>query len=85
MPEEPGPTVCNHLNTLLGKTSKGREWLVEHASSGQVINNKRDWKYIEPGPGVKIQVNTNTETGNDPMPQLYNLKTDIGEKNNVSS
>ena len=45
---------------------------------------KGDWKFIEPGPGVKVQVNTNTETGNDPMPQLYNLKTDIGEKNNVA-
>jgi len=45
---------------------------------------KGDWKYIEPGPGVKIQVNTNTETGNDPMPQLYNLRTDIGEKNNLA-
>jgi len=45
---------------------------------------KGDWKYIEPGPGVKIQVNTNTETGNDQMPQLYNLRTDIGEKNNLA-
>jgi hypothetical protein len=22
--------------------------------------------------------------GNDPLPQLYNLKTDLGEKNNVA-
>jgi hypothetical protein len=44
-----------------------------------------DWKYIEPSQGPKIQVNTNTETGNDPLPQLYNLKTDIGEKNNVAA
>jgi hypothetical protein len=32
-----------------------------------------------------LQVNTNTETGNDPLPQLYDLKTDIGEKNNLAS
>jgi hypothetical protein len=29
-------------------------------------------------------VNTNTETGNDPLPQLYNLTSDPGEKNNVA-
>jgi len=29
-------------------------------------------------------VNTNTETGNDPLPQLYNIKTDLGEKINVA-
>ena len=27
---------------------------------------------------------TNTELGNDPNDQLYNLKEDIGEKNNVA-
>jgi hypothetical protein len=29
-------------------------------------------------------VNTGTETGNDTIPQLYDLKTDIGEKINVA-
>jgi len=84
VPEGAGPDSRNHINTLLGKTSEGREWLVEHSSSGKLSIIKGDWKYIEPGPGVKIQVNTNTETGNDPMPQLYNLRTDIGEKNNLA-
>jgi len=76
------PDSFNHLDALLGKDKNGREWLVEHAGRLTII--KGDWKYIEPGPGPKIQVNTNTETGNDPMPQLYNLKEDIGEKNNLA-
>jgi arylsulfatase A-like enzyme len=73
------------LNTLLGKSKTGREWLVEHASNGRLSLIKGDWKTIEPGPGVKVNVNTNTETGNDTVPQLYNLRTDIGERNNLAS
>ncbi len=79
---EEGPDSFNQLDALLGKSGKGREWLVEHAGRLTII--KGDWKYIEPGGGAKVQVNTNTETGNDPLPQLYNLKTDLGERNNVA-
>ena len=77
------PDSFNFINTLTGKSKTGREWLVEH--SGRLTIIKGDWKFIEPGQGVKIQVNTNTETGNDPLPQLYNLKNDLGEKNNVAT
>ena len=77
-----GPDSFNYIDILLGKSKKGREWLVEH--SGRLSIIKGDWKFIEPGPGVKIQVNTNTETGNDSQPQLYNLKTDLSEKKNVA-
>ena len=79
-----GPDSFNYLETLLGRSDKDREWLIEQSSSGRLSIIRGDWKYIEPGPGAKIQVNTNTETGNDPLPQLYNLKTDLVEKNNVA-
>lgn len=81
--KEDAPDSFNSLNTLLGKSNTGREYLVEHAGRLTII--KGDWKFIESGGGQKIQVNTNTETGNDPEPQLYNLKTDLGEKNNVAA
>jgi hypothetical protein len=29
--------------------------------------------------------NTNTELGNDPQPQLYDLAVDVGEKQNVAA
>jgi arylsulfatase A-like enzyme len=80
--ETDAPDSFNQIDALLGKSKKGREWLVEHAGRLTII--KGDWKYIEPGQGNKIQLNTNTETGNDPLPQLYNLKSDIGEKINVA-
>ncbi len=78
-----GPDSFNQLDALLGKSEKGREWLVEHAGRLTII--KGNWKFIEPGPGQRINVNTNTELGNDTLPQLYNLKTDIGERYNLAS
>jgi arylsulfatase A-like enzyme len=77
-----GPDSFNQINALLGKTVKGRDWLVEH--SGRLSIIKDDWKYIEPGPGPKLLLNTDTETGNDIIPQLYNINIDIGEKNNIA-
>lgn len=78
------PDSFNQLTALIGKSKTGRDWVVEHASNGRLSIIKGDWKFIETGPGVKLNVNTNTETGNDPLPQLYNLKSDLGEKNNVA-
>jgi arylsulfatase A-like enzyme len=77
-----GPDSFDQLNALLGTSETGRDWLVEHAGRLTII--KDDWKFIEPGTGVKLMINTNTETGNDPQPQLYNLRIDIGERNNVA-
>jgi len=85
MPPDAGPDSFDELNTLTGKSLTGREWLVEHSSNGRLSLIRGDWKIIEPGPGPRLNVNTNIETGNDTVPQLYNLKTDLGEKNNVAA
>lgn len=79
--ENDAPDSFNQIDALLGKSDEGRKWLVEHASRLTII--KDDWKYIEPGKGAKIQGNTNTETGNDTLPQLYNIRTDVAEKTNL--
>lgn len=80
-----GPDSHDHLDALLGRSGTGREWLVEQASRSKLSIIRGDWKYIEPGEGEKVLVQTNTETGNDPLPQLYNLKTDLGERNNIAA
>jgi arylsulfatase A-like enzyme len=74
----------NMLDALMGKTNQGRTVLVEQGGALSVING--DWKYIAPskGPGNTGPLLTNIETGNSLLPQLYNLKDDIGEKNNLS-
>ena len=77
------PDSFNILSALLGKSPAGREHLVEHARVLSLI--KGNFKYIEPGKGPKINKNVNIELGNDPKPQLYNLKNDLDEKHNIAS
>lgn len=79
-----GPDSFDHLGTLLGKSKSGREWVIEHAANGRLSIIRGTWKYIEPGPGPKINQNANIELGNDTLPQLYDLSSDLGEKKNVA-
>jgi arylsulfatase A-like enzyme len=76
------PDSQDVMGALLGEASQGREWLVEHSRALSL--RKGEYKLIEANPGPKIQVNTNTETGADPKPQLYNVKTDIGEQKDLA-
>jgi len=43
-----------------------------------------DWKYIVPNNGNRLSTLTNIELGNNRQPQLFNLKNDVGEKNNLA-
>ncbi len=79
------PDSYNMLNTLLGSSAKGRDHLIEQSLNSTLSIIQGDWKYIEPSKGLAVNKPTNTELGNDPLPQLYNLKTDIGERNNVAA
>jgi arylsulfatase A-like enzyme len=76
-----GPDSQNVLGALLGESKTGRKQLVEHA---QVLALRDGtWKFIEPGTGPKRNAATNTELGNDPASQLYDLNADLGETNNL--
>ena len=68
---------------LLGKSKTGRGHLVEQASALSLRQGQ--WKYIEPNRGPRINTETNTQLGNDPAEQLYDLSVDPGETNNVAS
>jgi arylsulfatase A-like enzyme len=81
--EGAGPDTQDQSRVLLGEDKKGRDWLVEHAGTLALVEG--DWKFIAPNNGQKVQVNTNTETGNDPQPQLYDLSKDLGEKTNLAA
>ena len=76
------PDSQNVLPALLGKSKIGRTHLVEQASA--LALRQGQWKYIEPSRGPKKNMNTNTELGNDPAGQLYNLADDLGETQNVA-
>jgi arylsulfatase A-like enzyme len=72
----------NMWNALNGNSPKGRTSLIEHAGTLAIIQN--DWKYIEPIKMQKLFKEVNIESGLDTIPQLYNLKNDIGEKINLA-
>jgi arylsulfatase A-like enzyme len=73
----------NTLDVFLGKTDKGREYLVEDA----FVKTLRmgNFKYIPPRKGPKkIQWGVDMETGFNIKPQLYDLSNDAGERNNIA-
>jgi arylsulfatase A-like enzyme len=76
------PDSFDELPALLGKSEKGRPYLVEHAGSLSILED--GWKFIAPSNGPRMNKNTNTELGNDPKPQLYKLRDDPGEQHNVA-
>lgn len=71
------------LDALLGKSKMARTELVEEA--GALSLRQGNWKYIEPNNKQKVNKQTNTELGNDTVPQLYDLNRDQGERENLAS
>jgi arylsulfatase A-like enzyme len=78
-----GPDSLDHLPALLGRSTNGRAELVEGA--GGLSLRQGQWKYIEPNKRQKINKETNTELGNDSVPQLYDLSQDPGETTNLAT
>ncbi len=82
LPENAAPDSQNQLKSWTGKDKNGRKYVMEQSGTLSVI--KGNWKYVEPAKGDSYWPWTNTETGINPEPQLYDLSKDIGEKNNVA-
>jgi arylsulfatase A-like enzyme len=71
------------IDQLLGKSQIDREHFVHQGISTNALI-QGEWKYIVPSDKPKMNVNTNTEMGTDPEPQLYNLTNDLGETKNLA-
>ncbi len=82
--EKDAPDSFEMLDQLFGKSDVERPHFVHQGISTMAII-QGDWKYIVPNKGRKISEFTNIEMGNDPLPQLYNLKDDRGETNNLAA
>ena len=76
------PDSVNLIDAFLGSSRTGRQELVEQAG-GQALRSGH-WKYIEPSKRPRMNVQTNTELGNDTVPQLYDLSRDPGERENLA-
>lgn len=73
----------NILDVFMGKSSKGREKLVIEAMSRTAFK-KGDWVMIPPYKGPKVFKGKNIETANANNYQLYNLKEDPNQQNNLA-
>lgn len=83
IPEGAAPDSRNHLSALLGG-GPDREYVVEQNLNNTLSIIVDGWKYIEPSNKMRINRLTDTELGNDPMRQLYNLREDVGERHNLA-
>ena len=82
--ENTTPDSQNILDALLGKSEIGRSGLLL-GQGGITTYRKGDYVLIPPHNGTKINENVNIETGRDTVIQLYNIKTDRGQQNNIAN
>ncbi len=73
----------NLLDVFMGKSSQGREKLIIEAMSRTAFK-KDDWVMIPPYKGPEVFKGKNIETANDNTYQLYNLKEDPSQQNNLA-
>ena len=71
------------LDVFLGTSTKGRDNLILEATTRTAFR-QGDWVMIPPYKGRKIVTSVNIETANSKKFQLYNLKEDIGQQNNLA-
>jgi arylsulfatase A-like enzyme len=78
------PDSFNQLDAWLGKSKKGRRYMLEQAFTLGLRDGK--WKYIAPqqNPTPEWLKNKKVPTGLGDSVQLYNLKKDPKETHNVA-
>lgn len=81
--EVEGTDSQNLMAALLGESPTGREALVLEATSRTALR-QGDWLMIPPYSGPAVNKSVNIELGNAEDFQLYNLKDDIGQRNNLA-
>ncbi|MGN0062513.1 MAG: arylsulfatase, partial [Alloprevotella sp.] len=73
-----------HLCNLLGGDASPRPYVIEQSLSHTLSVRTATWKYIEPSEGREFMQLEKVETGNAPLPQLYDMTDDSGERTNVA-
>lgn len=71
------------MNALLGDQEAGRDYMVKSSGTFSIVRGH--YKYILPNGGSKYNKLTDIELGNDSVDQLYDLKADPSERNNIST
>lgn len=73
----------NHLDVLLGKSTQGRNQLVQEATTRTAFR-QGDWVMIPPYNGPAVNTWVDIELGNSRQYQLYDLSKDPGEQHNLA-
>ena len=71
------------LATLMGESKTGRESLIIEAT-GKTALRHGDWLMIPPYNGKNFREKVGIEVGNMPEFQMFNLKEDLGQQNNLA-
>jgi arylsulfatase A-like enzyme len=79
-----GPDSLDVLPALLGRSQEGRQELVTEGTQAKTVIRQGDWVCIPPHQGPAVNAHTNTELGNSPDAQLYDLSQDIGQIRNLA-
>ena len=80
------PDSRNYLPTILGSDQKGRDYVIGQSNTHVLSVLTPQYRYIEPSNGPKmIQWGPKIETGNLPVPQLYDMTVSPYETNNVAA
>ena len=69
---------------LLGEDKIGRDNLVTEGIGARTVIRQNNWVYLPPTEGPKIFPEKDIETGFSAEPQLYDLDTDIGQRENLA-
>lgn len=75
----------DHSQVLLGRSNKGREYVIQQNMSSTLSIVKDGWKYIEPTdkPRFNLYTHPKTDMGNLKEPQLYDISKDPTEQENL--
>jgi arylsulfatase A len=79
------PDSFDQLNAWLGRTTKGRDIMIEEAFT--LALRDKQWKYIAPATKTAPDwmKNKNIASGLMAEPQLYNLQNDVNEQHNIAT
>lgn len=70
--------------SILGQSQKGRDNLVTEGFGANILLREGHWVYIPAYPGPRLFGDKDIESGHSNVPQLYDLSTDIGQRQNVA-
>lgn len=85
LPKGAAPDSWEYADTFRGRNLKSRPWVMEYASNHTLSVRTPQWKYIEPNDDPKyISWAPDIESGNLPVPQLYQMESNMQERVNVA-